>query len=81
MDAEEFGDINLEEILGLNGHAEEQLAPGDEPLLQCKEQEVYQGGSAQGVRCVLCHSTETSGSWRRGWPVLDGNKNANLCNR
>jgi hypothetical protein len=80
MDTEVFGDINLEEVLGLNCQAEEQLATGDE-LLQCKEHEVYQGGSAQGVSCVLCHSTETSGSWRRGWPVLDGNKNANLCNR
>ena len=81
MDAEEYGDINLEEVLGLNGEVEEQFVAEGDDLLQCKEYEVYQGGSAQDVSCVLCHSTETSGSWRRGWPVLDGNQNANLCNR
>ncbi|GAB4818034.1 hypothetical protein N2152v2_005080 [Parachlorella kessleri] len=43
---------------------------------------VYKGGAATGVHCAnpQCGTTSTSGSWRRGWPVDDG-ENANLCNR
>ena len=43
---------------------------------------VYKGGAALGVHCAnpQCGAISTSGSWRRGWPLVDG-ENANLCNR
>ena len=55
--------------------------PEGDDLFDLKDEEVYQGGSAVGVQCVLCHATSTSGSWRRGWPLRNESENANLCNR
>eukprot|EP00887_Chlorella_sp_A99_P005279 scaffold1.g5279.t1 len=41
--------------------------------------QVYRGGTAEGVRCISCGVGSTSGSWRKGWEVPGGL--ANLCNR
>jgi hypothetical protein len=43
--------------------------------------QVYRGGSAAGVQCAACGETSTSGSWRRGWNLIDKESNANLCNK
>lgn len=53
----------------------------EDELVYCKDEQLYQCGSAQGVECIVCHAQDTSGSWRKGWPVRDGNGHANLCNR
>jgi hypothetical protein len=46
-----------------------------------KDSQVYKSGASTTSECLCCGTCSTSGSWRKGWTLPDGQSFVCLCNK